>query len=131
MNRAPSGSATIPALPKYIDNLCRNPTMDYKTIKKHQGIKNKLNRYSLEKSYDLYFDNITMDFRNDFVKWMYDNGVNSKNTVHKITQRLRKYKKDAANETVVIDGVMMRYHTCTEHFKDGWLENKVKSTKHE
>lgn len=130
MNRAPAGPATIPTLPKYIDDVCRSPILDYKTIKKHQDIKNKLNRYGLEKSYDLYFENITLDFRNDFVKWLYANGVNSRNTMHKITQRLRKYMKDSANETIVVDGVMQRYHNCTDHNKDGWLENKIKSTKH-
>lgn len=75
------------------------------------------------------FDNITLEFKKSFVKWLYTNGVKSQNTVNKIISTIKQFMVEAANETTAIDGELVKYHSNQSHLHKDFGVKRVKTSK--
>ena len=120
----------IPTLPQYIDQFIRKVDRDQRTIQKYLGVKKKLEAYAKEKKIVLSFDKITLDFKNDFVKWLYANKVNSQNTVNKLLTTIKQFMREAASERIVIDGELRSYHDNRDYLHKDFSVRRVKTSKH-
>lgn len=114
----------------YIDVFISKSTNDARTLLKYKGVKSKLNDYSVERNIVLTFDKIRLDFKNDFVNWLYDNGVQSQNTVSKIISTVVQFMKAAAIDKTIINGEYKPYHNETEYLRKDFKVSRIKTSKH-
>lgn len=127
---ADSNAYMIPTLPEYIDHFIIKSSNDARTIQKYEGVKKKLNKYCKERELKLSFDRVNIDFKNDFVEWLYENGCSSQNTVNKIMTTIVQFMKAAANEKITIDGELKRYHYNTDYLLKDFKVNRVDTSHH-
>ena len=120
--------SNIPTLPEYFKTYIAKQNWDYRTVQKFEGIKTKLEEFSSDQRYKLTFDNITQEWAKHFTLWMEANGVASPNTQSKIFQVIKQVMSDAAEQTIVIDGELVPYHS-NKHFKK-FSTKRVDTTKH-
>ena len=122
--------STLPTLPEYIiENINKNK-LDPRTIAKYRGVYNHLRKYESDCNQLLRFENISFQFKQDFIEWLYKNGVKSKNTVAKIFQIIKMFMADAFRERREIEYEKVRIHN-NEIFKHpDFSVKRTKTSKH-
>ena len=120
----------IPDLAQYIAHFIDKYNVSVTWKQHYESLQKKLIRFTDETATDLALSNINIEFRNQYIKWLYTSGVNSPNTVHKALQRIKTLLEYSSKESYLKDGVRVYYHSNTDHLSKNWLPKKSKSTKH-
>ncbi len=94
-------TSLLPYFEYYIKRRETLKDRNQRTIYKYKTVLNKLRAFSASQKRDLDFKDMNIDFKEDFVRWMYDEtGTDSRNTVNKNLSTLRLVLKAAKKNGV-------------------------------
>lgn len=120
----------VPTLIEYVEKYIQQSDKESRTIQKYRGVLAHLKEYSKEKQLTLRFEDVTLDFKKDFLKWLYGTSVSSQNTASKIIGTLKQFMTEAAQQTIVIAGEIKPYHVNRGHLHKDFNVSRVLTTKH-
>lgn len=118
----------IPLVPEYVGTYIKRKPRHERTIKKFRALKSKLTEYQKDTGLELTFEAMTLDFKENFCTWLTSKGLISKNTHDKYIVDLKTVLKEAAKDTAVIDGVMVKINPYKEY--EQFAVGRIKTSKH-
>lgn len=119
---------SIPLVPEYVGIFINKKSRHERTIKKFKALQSKLFAYQKETGLELAFDAMTTDFKENFCKWLTSKGLNSKNTLDKYIVDLKTVLKEAAKDTAVIDGELVKINPYKDY--EQFAVGRIKTSKH-
>lgn len=105
--------------------------LEKRTIDKMIGTRNHLENYSKQRKVTLTFDKLSLDWKEDFVEFLYsETTINSPNSINKVLETVKRFMKLAFEKKVLINGEFMRLSENTIFSNKEFNVKRVKSTKH-
>lgn len=130
LGRVETSLPAIPTLPTYIGQYRDRCTKSFRTKQKYLTVKTRLEEYSIKNNIILTFDAIDTKFADNYFKYLSDDLNLSLNTVNKEFSTIKMIMREAANETIVIDGKIQPYHTNKQYERKAFNRQRIKTSKH-
>ncbi|MCB0843212.1 MAG: site-specific integrase [Bacteroidetes bacterium] len=115
--KSKSDTTLLEYVRKYIEKSTKHP----RTIKKYQGVQNHLKRFQEYRGKVITFDQINLEFAEEFEQWLYKHtDVSSQTTLSKVIQILKEFVRDAYENG---------YHQSTSFQSRKFAVPRVKTSK--
>lgn len=109
----------------------KKSNLEQRTIDKMIGTCNHLMNYSKHRNVTLTFDKLSIDWKEDFVEYLYsETAINSPNSINKVLETIKRFMKIAFEKKIYVNGEFVRLSENTNYSKKEFNVKRVKSSKH-